>query len=164
MRENAMREDVVTPATARRLAAAGLIWEPQIGDWCAILGGEHIGEGHVGLWLVAAIFPATAMLGLVDSAGKWPAAQAPARDCLWLPTAGKLKAWLRSQGYRVATGESPALLLGGTSATTRHVCRLTRADDTAPLDGEGFSESEALADVVLRILGAQTADAPSSRW
>jgi len=27
-----MREDLVTPATARRLANEGLGWEPQIGD------------------------------------------------------------------------------------------------------------------------------------
>src|SRR5258707_12963919 len=97
MRENAMREDVVTPATARRLAAAGLIWEPQIGDWCAILGGEHIAEGHVGLWLVAAIFPATAMLGLVDAAGKGPAAPAPPRGSFVLPTRGQPKGWVRGQ-------------------------------------------------------------------
>ena len=159
-----MRDDIVTPTTARRLAGAGLVWEPQIGDWCAILGGEHIGEGNGSLWLVAGIFPATGMLGLVDSAGKWPAAQAPARDCLWLPTVGKLKAWLRGQGYRVATGESPVVLLGGTGATMRHVCRLTRAEGGTPLDGEGPTESDALADAILTILSDQTDGPPSNRW
>ena len=159
-----MRDDVATPATARLLAAAGLIWEPQIGDWCAILGGEHVGEGNAGLWLVAGIYPSTGMLGLVDSAGRWPAAQAPARDCLWLPTAGKLKAWLRGQGFRVATGESPVMLLGSASATMRHVCRLTRAEGGTPIDGEGASESDAVADALLRVLGDQSNGAPSSRW
>lgn len=159
-----MREEVVTPATARRLAGAGLAWEPQVGDWCAILGGAHIAEGSVGLWLVAAIFPATGLLGLVDGAGKWPAAQAPARDCLWLPSAGKLKTWLRARGYLVATGEAPAPSLGSGSLTMRHMCRLTRAGEVAPVDGEGASEPEALAEAILRILGDQTSDAPSNRW
>jgi hypothetical protein len=39
-----MREDVVTPVTARRLVAEGLAWEPQVGDWCTVLGAEHITE------------------------------------------------------------------------------------------------------------------------
>jgi hypothetical protein len=156
-----MREEVVTPATARRLAVSGLFWEPQIGDWCVIFGGEHFGEGQIGLWLVAALLPATGMLGLVDAQGMWPASQAPASDCLWLPNAGKLKTWLRSRGYRVATGEAAApSVLGITSLTVRHVCRLTRADDSAaaPLDGEGTSEPEALANAILRILDTEGAD------
>src|SRR5262249_37857869 len=95
---------------------------------------------------------------------RWPASQAPARECLWLPTAGKLKTWLRSRGYRVATGEAapPMLGLGITSLTIRHVCRLTRADDpSAPLDAEGASEPEALADAILRILSAE---GPGPSW
>src|SRR5262249_11349884 len=161
-----MREEIVTPATARRLAAAGLAWEPQLGDWCILFGGEHLGEGQSGLWLVAALLPATGMLGLVDAQGRWPASQAPARDCLWLPNAGKRKTWLRSRGYRVATGEvaaPPVLGLAITSSAIRHVCRLTRVDapTDAPLDAEGASEPEALADAILHILGSEGAD---TRW
>lgn len=159
-----MREEVVTPVTARRLAAAGLPWEPQIGDWCTVMGGEHISETRVGLWLVAALNPQAGVIGLVDSAGLWPMTQVPARDCLWLPTIGKLKTWLRARGYRVATGESPVQLLGGSGPMMRHVCRMTRTDAATPLDGEGPTEAEALAEAILRILGSQTADAPSSSW
>src|SRR5579883_3082623 len=115
-----MREDIVTPATARRLATEGFTWEPEIGDWCTVLGAAHVGEARVGLWLVAAIYPQTGLLGLMDATGQWPATQVPQRDCLWLPTIGKLKAWLRSQGYRVATGETVAALLGATVPTPRH--------------------------------------------
>lgn len=159
-----MREEVVTPVTARRLAAAGLAWEPQIGDWCTVMGGEHISESRVGLWLVASLAPQPGLIGLVDAAGLWPMTQVPARDCLWLPTIGKLKTWLRAHGFRVATGESPVQLLGGTGPMMRHVCRLTGLDSATPVDGEGPTEAEALAGAILRILGSQTADAPSSSW
>lgn len=162
--EGDMREDVVTPVTARRLAAAGLMWEPQIGDWCTVMGGEHISEARVGLWLVAALYPQNGLIGLADAAGMWPMTQVPSRDCLWLPNIGKLKTWLRARGYRVATGESPVQLLGGTGPIMRHVCRMTRADTAAPIDGEGPTEAEALADAVLHILGSQSADAPKSSW
>lgn len=159
-----MREDVVTPVTARRLAAEGLPWEPQLGDWCAVMGAEHFSEGRAGLWLVVAQQSASGMLGLADAAGLWPVAQVPARDCLWLPTAGKLKTWLRARGYRVATGEAPAMLLGATSAALRHVCRLTRSDNSAPIDGEGMNEAEAVADALLRVLGVYTADSSRTAW
>lgn len=159
-----MREEVVTPVTARRLAAEGFGWEPRIGDWCTVMGAEHVSETRVGLWLVMAQFPATGMLGLVDADGQWPVSQVAARDCLWLPTAGKLKTWLRGRGYRVATGEAPALLLGASAATLRHICRLTRVDGSPPVDGEGSSEPEALADAILRILGAHTADSTRRAW
>ena len=46
-----------TPATARRLVTEGLGWEPQIGAWCTVLGGEHLAEGAAGLWLVIAVLP-----------------------------------------------------------------------------------------------------------
>lgn len=152
-----MRDDITLPATARRVSGAGLIWEPAIGDWCVVLGAEHIAETQGGLWIVAARFPAAGLLALADSAGQWPITQVAAHECLWLPTAGQLKTWLRARGYRVATGESPALLLGG-DASLRHVCRLTRAGDAAPIDGEGAGEAEAVAAAILRLLGAGTAD------
>jgi hypothetical protein len=152
-----MRDDVVLPATARRLHVERLVWEPAIGDWCSVMGAEHISEARVGLWVVASVSAATGMLMLADATGLWPQAQVPAQDCLWLPTAGQLKTWLRGRGYRVATGETQALLLGGSPAP-RHVCRLTRAGQAAPVDGEGSSEAEAVADAVLRVLGAYTAD------
>jgi hypothetical protein len=90
--------------------------------------------------------------------------QVQARDCLWLPTAGKLKTWLRARGYRVATGERPAMLLGATVATTRHVCRLTREGDARSIDGEGMNEAEAVADVALQVLGVRTANSPRTAW
>ncbi|MBF6591315.1 MAG: hypothetical protein IVW57_12430 [Ktedonobacterales bacterium] len=159
-----MREELVTPTVARRLAQEGLSWEPGIGDWCTVLGAAHIGEGNAGLWLVAGIQPATGLLALVDAAGQWPIAQVPARDCLWLPTAGKLKMWLRARGYVVTTGAVAARVLGATSQATRDVCRATRPGDPAPVDGEGLSEADAVADVILRLLGGAPADAPRVSW
>ena len=44
-----MREELVTPATARRLAQVGLLWDPQPGDWVTALGGAHMDEGLVGI-------------------------------------------------------------------------------------------------------------------
>jgi hypothetical protein len=158
-----MRDDIVLPATARRLSTAGLAWEPAIGDWCVVLGAEHVAETQGGLWLIAAHFPTAGTLALADSAGQWPITQVTARDCLWMPTAGQLKTWLRARGYRVATGESPGLLLGGDGAL-RHVCRLTRIGEAAPVDGEGASEAEALADAILRLFGAGTADERALGW
>jgi hypothetical protein len=158
-----MREDLVTPVTARRLAAEGLIWQPELGDWCTVFGAEHIGETPIGLWLVIAVFAHTGQLGLVDATGQWPATQVLQDDCLWLPTIGKLKVWLRAAGYRIATGEATATaLLGATVPVPRHICRLTRENSSVTHDGEGISESEALADAIMRLLGAETAD--SSRW
>jgi hypothetical protein len=48
-------------------------------------------------------------------------------------------------------------VLGANSVQLRHVCRLTRSGDAAPLDGEGANEAEALADVILRMLGSGNA-------
>src|SRR5260370_34437644 len=90
-----MREDVVTPTTARRLAAEGLGWEPQLGDWCTVMGAEHVSETRVGLWLVGVQPSATGLLGLADAAGIWPATQVAQRDCRAHPPAGQPKAWRR---------------------------------------------------------------------
>jgi hypothetical protein len=147
-----MREDMVTPATARRLQRAGLFWEPQLGDWCAVLGGEHIGEAQPGLWLVAAVALDSGLLGVMDAAGQWSMARVPREDCVWLPSVGKLKMWLRGRGYRIATREAePAAL--GTGA--RHLCRLTppHAPGTF-IDGEGSSEAEAVAETALHVLAS----------
>lgn len=153
-----MREELVTPVTARRLAQAGLPWDPQPGDWVTALGGAHMDEGLVGLWLVASVLPG-GQLTLADATGRWPQSRGLMRDCLWLPSAGKLKVWLRGRGYRVATGEITARLLGG-DPMTRHVCRLTREDGSPPVDGEGMNEAEAVAGAALQALGAGTADSP----
>lgn len=162
-----MREDMVTPTTARRLAQEGMRWDAQIGDWCSVLGAAHIGEGQVGIWLVVGAHTfadGLTQLTLVDAAGQWPQTQVALRDCLWLPTAGKLKTWLRARGYRVATGESSATLLGGTGLLSTHVCRLTRQGDSLPVDGEGMNEAEAVAVALLRALGADSADSPRQAW
>lgn len=159
-----MREDLVTPATARRLATEGLGWEPQLGDWCTVLGAEHVAEGHAGLWLVIAVVHSAGALGLVDANGQWPVTQVARSNCLWLPTAGKLKTWLRAHGYRVATGEAFAPVLAASAPMTRHVCRLTLSGEAAPIDGDGLNEAEAVADALLRVLGAHTADSPRMEW
>lgn len=159
-----MREDLVTPTTARRLANEGLAWEPYIGDWCTVLGAEHIAEGHAGLWLVIAIQHATGALSLVDANGQWPVTQVALYNCLWLPTAGKLKTWLRARGYRIATGEAFAPVLAATAPVSRSVCRLTLPGDPTPIDGDGLNEAEAVASALLQVLGAHTADSPRTEW
>lgn len=158
-----MREDLVTPATGRRLQRAGLRWEPQPGDWCVALGGEHYAEGQPGLWLVVTNAPESGMLGVVDAAGQWPQARVARSDCVWLPSSGKLKMWLRARGLRVATREAEGAGLG---AGVRHLCRATAPGSAEPVaDGQGPGEAEAVAGVVLHLLEgispARTPDAPA---
>jgi hypothetical protein len=159
-----MREDLVMPTTARRLVAEGLAWEPQLGDWCTVLGAEHVAEGNAGLWLVIAAPPGSDTVALVDANGQWPVTQVARGNCLWLPTAGKLKTWLRARGYRVATGEAFAPVLAASAPMSRHVCRLTLPSDATPVDGDGLNEAEAVANALLRVLGAHTADSPRLEW
>jgi hypothetical protein len=145
-----MREDLVPLAVARRLRHAGLLWEPQPGDWCAVLGGEYIADTQVGLWLVTGVSREGGLVAVMDALGRWPAAAVPARDCVWVPSVGKLKTWVRSQGFRVATNETEPLSLG---RGERHVCRLTLPHESSvPTDGEGTSESEAVAEATLQVL------------
>ena len=159
-----MREDMATPTTARRLVAEGFAWEPQLGDWCTVLGGEHIAEGAAGLWLVIAVPPGAGTLALADANGQWPVTQVAQGTCLWLPTAGKLKTWLRARGYRVATGEAFAPVLAASAPASRHVCRLTLSGEALPVDGAGLNEAEAVADALLRVLGAHTSDSARMEW
>ncbi len=159
-----MREDLVMPTTARRLVAEGLAWEPQLGDWCTVLGAEHVAEGNAGLWLVIAAPPGSDTVALVDANGQWPVTQVARGNCLWLPTAGKLKTWLRARGYRVATGEAFAPVLAASAPMSRHVCRLTLPGDATPVDGDGLNEAEAVGNALLRVLGAHTADSPRLEW
>lgn len=156
-----MREDLVTPATGRRLQRAGLRWEPQPGDWCVALGGEHHAEGPAGLWLVVASAPESGMLGVADGAGQWPQTRVARADCVWLPSSGKLKIWLRARGLRVATREAEGAGLG---VGVRHLCRATAPGSAEPVaDGQGPGEAEAVAEVVLRLLeGAPPASAPNA--
>jgi hypothetical protein len=145
-----MREDLVTLPLARRLERAGLEWEPLPGDWCAVLGGQHIGDTHMGLWLVAALALDVGLLGVVDSTGQWPMIPVARRECVWVPSVGKLKTWLRARGYRVTTSETEPLALG---AGARHVCRIARSGDpAATLTGEGTTEADAAAEVLLRVV------------
>ncbi len=147
-----MREDVVMPAMARRLQKAGLIWQPQMGDWCTVLGGGHVGEAQAGLWLVAAAAPG--FLGVMDAGGQWPLARVPAHDYVWLPSAGKMKTLLRARGYRVATREQDGGILG---MGVRHLCRAQRPGEPDSVrDGEGPSEAEAVAGALLQVLADQS--------
>jgi hypothetical protein len=156
-----MREDVVTPPMARRLQQAGFPWEPQLGDWCTVLASASLGAAQAGLWLVAAVANQTGTLGLMDAGGQWPLARVPASECVWLPTAGKLKTYLRGCGLRVATREHDAGALG---LQTRHFCRAQRpGDQTSLREGEGPNEAEAVAEVVLKVLAEQATSRGSLR-
>lgn len=166
-----MRDDLVLPPTARRLAEAGLAWEPSIGDWAVVFGALHVDQGAGSLWLVIAILPDELRSGmpsgrsvrLVESAGRWAPIQVEERGCTWLPTAGQLRTWLRARGYTVVSGDSPGRSLGAVGSA-RFRCRAT-APSGHPLEVEGLTEAEALASVVLYVLGASTADAPlSTSW
>lgn len=158
-----MREDLVLPATARRLAQEGMTWEPQIGDWCTVLGASYVTDAQAGLWLVVAA-PAGGPLSLVDGIGRWPITQVRIDDCLWLPTAGKLKTWLRARGCRITTGEALLPQLAASAPVHRHLCRLVRPGDTPPIDGEGMNEADAVADALLRLIGADTAGSARGVW
>lgn len=163
-----MREDLVTPTMARRLIEEGFLWEPQPGDWVTTLGGAYLSGdsasgGMMGLWLVVTTHDREGYVTAVDGDGRWPQSRFNRNDCLWLPSAGKLKVWLRGRGYRIATGDSISQLLGGTGPTTVCVCRLTR--DPAPgmlppppIDSQGINEAEAVAIAILKVLSADRAD------
>jgi hypothetical protein len=156
-----MREDLVTPATGRLLERAGLRWEPEPGDWCAGLGDESAGETRAGLWLVVAVDPGVA-LGVMDAAGRWPMARVPLRACVWLPSVGKLKRWLRARGYRVATGEVEGVALG---VGPRHVCRVVRPGVAgAPVETDGPTEAEAAAAAVVRVLADEAPAGEAGGW
>jgi hypothetical protein len=164
-----MREDLVTPAMARRLVQEGITWDPQPGDWVTPLGGTHLHDGLIGLWLVITTHDREGYITLADADGRWPQTRMAERDCLWLPSAGKLKVWLRARGYRIATGETVSRLLGGSGPTALSVCRLTLdpipgAPAVPPIDGQGVNEAEAVASAVLQILGAGTADTSGPLW
>lgn len=166
-----MRDDLVLPPTARRLTEAGLAWEPSVGDWAVVIGAQHVGEGAGSLWLVVGLPPEQPssargegrQVRLVDSAGRWAPVQVAMAHCTWLPTAGQLRTWLRARGYMVVTGESPQRPLGA-SGTTRFRCRAT-APSGQPLEVEGLTEAEALASVVLHLLGSSPNAVPvSTAW
>lgn len=167
-----MRDDLVLPPTARRLMEAGLLWEPGIGDWAVVIGALHASEGAGSLWLVMGILPEQIpsphgtgrQLRLVDSAGRWAPVQLALEHCTWLPTAGQLRTWLRARGYTVLTGESPRGALGSSGFTPRFRCRAT--DPTGrPIEVEGITEAEALASVVLHLLGSSPSGTPvSTSW
>ena len=127
-----MREELVTPATARRLAQVGLLWDPQPGDWVTALGGAHMDEGLVGIWLVVSVGADGQQLTLADATGRWPQSRGVAHDCLWLPSAGKLKVWLRGRGYRIATGEVTARLLAFNNAERLGERRVLRDSERYP--------------------------------
>ena len=157
-----MRDDLVTPATGRRLQRAGLAWDPQVGDWCMVLGGEHFHETQSGLWLVVSVVRASGQLGVMDAEGKWPVTRLAATDCVWVPTVGKLKMELRARGLRVQTGEFEPVGLG---SGVRQACRVLAPGAPSPVaEGQGPSESEAVADALLRLLEATQSAEGSPGW
>ena len=169
-----MREDLVLADVAQRLRGAGIVWRPQPGDWCALVGAAHIAGNEAGIWLVIDT-EASGWVTVVDGAARWAARRIVASEAVWLPTTGQLKAWLRANGYAVSTtegadmpgipqptagGQRPAWaasLMGEPAPPTptpisqplmRHHCRATRAGQL-PIEAFGASEAEALAQVVL---------------
>ena len=174
-----MRDDLVLADEAQRLRAAGLIWRPQPGDWCALVGAASLAGADAGVWLVIDI-AAAGWLTVVDGAARWAAQRIVAAEALWLPTTGQLKGWLRGHGYTVSTlegvdlpdapplapsGNRPAwaatLLPDATAprpavpSPQRHYCRATRAG-LPPIEARAMSEAEALAQVVLASIFSAT--------
>jgi hypothetical protein len=176
-----MRDDLVLGAQARRLRAAGLVWRPQVGDWCAMLAAAEIAGEDAGIWLVIDV-EASGMLTVVDGAARWSGQRIVAGEALWLPTCGQLKAWLRGAGYTVSTFEGAdlptpplapsastasdsrpawaAALLGvpASPATPpampvlHHHCRALRPGSGAVIEGDGLREADAVAEAVARVL------------
>ena len=157
-----MRDDLVLPSTARRLQREGVTWIPAPGDWCVVLGAEYVSEAQAGVWVVVAVSPDHTSVTLADSQSQWPVTHVNAQVCVWLPSAGQLKTWLRGRGYRVNTGEAQGALLGQMSMTAYHVCRLIKPGEP-PIDGEGVNEAEAVAFAILQILGAHTSRSEGSQ-
>src|SRR5579884_3195943 len=184
-----MREDIILASTARRLRAAGLRWQPQVGDWCTLLDGVR--EDQTGLWLVVNADPEIGWADVTDAAGQWPKARIAAKDALWLPTGGQLRSWLRAYGYQVTTLEGADALSAAPTAgppsqprtsrqgwaaailndrppapqspfspdpaqTNVHRCRARHPGDSIPIEATGLSEAETVAEVVMRILMADT--------
>jgi hypothetical protein len=180
-RDDAMRDDLVLATMARRLRQEGLIWRPQVGDWCAILAAAQIAGTEAGIWLVIDA-EAAGTLTVVDGAARWSGQRIVASEALWLPTGGQLKAWLRAQGYAVSTTEGAALsaatgasgtmpanaspawassLLGNRTPAApaapsilRFHCRAHRQGQPALHEADGMSEAEAVAEVVALVLAS----------
>jgi len=177
-----MRDDLVLATMAWRLRQEGLVWRPQVGDWCAMLGAAQISGAEAGLWLVIDA-EAAGTLTVVDGAARWSARRIVASEALWLPTSGQLKAWLRATGYAVSTSEGAALpaamgpagaapsnvppawaasLLGNSTPASlpaalalRFHCRAHRQGQPALHEADGMSEAEAVAEVVARVLATE---------
>jgi hypothetical protein len=175
-----MRDDLVMAVQARRLRAAGLVWRPQVGDWCMLLAAADISGEEAGIWLVIDA-EATGTLTVVDGAARWSGRRIVASEALWLPTCGQLKGWLRGAGYSVsslegvdqpaqtpgtpttqAQGARPAwaaALLGvpttppqPAAPLLRHRCRALRPGTGTIIEGDGLREADAVAEAVARVL------------
>lgn len=151
-----MRDELALAATARRLRAAGLVWQPQPGDWCALLDGSR-----AGLWLVVEADAAVGWATIVATEARWPPARVAAQDALWLPTVGQLKAWLRAHGWRVSTQEvaPPAAVPGwaaglpgmqaGAASPFAHRCVAVHPARPGAIQTAGLNEAEAVAEAVI---------------
>lgn len=176
-----MRDDLVLAVQARRLRAAGLVWRPQMGDWCVMLAAAEISGEDAGIWLVIDA-EASGTLTVVDGAARWSARRIVANEALWLPTCGQLKGWLRGAGYSVSTFEGadlptpPPAPSGSTSSGARpawaasllgaqpmsptqpaapmlpHHCRALRPSSGTLVEGDGLREADAVAETVARVL------------
>lgn len=172
-----MREDLVVTTTARRLRTAGLIWRPQVGDWCALVTAAYRVESQAGLWLVTNADATVGWVDVIDAAAQWPQARLALSDVLWLPTSGQMKGWLRSSGYHVSTVEGPEVtanptgqlgasgaragwaagILGGPTPPTvqpigKHRCLIMRSTGGFSTQAEGITEAEAIAETIMRLL------------
>lgn len=176
----AMREDLLLATVAQRLRQAGLPWQPQIGDWCALIEAAHLAGAEAGIWMIIEIIAKVGQLTVIDGASRWTARRIVAAEALWLPTSGQLKAWLRGHGYQVSTAEGSDILPATTSpqnaarpawantllgtaspapashplAAPRHQCRAHRVGQPAPITASGPTEAEAVAEVVALVLAS----------
>jgi hypothetical protein len=185
-----MREDLILATTAQRLRQAGLPWQPQIGDWCALIAAIHLANEEAGIWMIVEIMEQAGQLTVIDGASYWTARRIVTAEALWLPTSGQMKAWLRGHGYQVSTTEGAELptarpttpqaqrrpawattLMGEppppTSAqplpTQRHQCRALLLGHP-PLEAFGMTEAEAVAEVVGQVLATDERIVSRQGW
>lgn len=185
-----MRDTLALASTARRLRGGGLIWRPQVGDWCTLIDAAHISGDQVGMWLVVDADATVGWINIIDAAAQWPTARISLNDALWLPSTGQLKAWLRALGYQVTTLEGGASFAAPSGslpprqgwaaeilnaaphqptpsqplAMIAHQCRAVLPAKPPAIEGAGMTEAEAVAEVVALVLASDPRVAPRQGW